>query len=73
MIRHQSKSSPAPPFGHLSFGQGCALLTMYFQSLRRFRVWGLAIFRQLIPKPMSRDEMLDLARQLVKKAAEDTQ
>ncbi len=68
MIRHQNKSSPAPPFGLLSFGQGCALLTMYFQGLRRFRAWGLAIFRQLIPRPMSHDEMLDLADQLRRSA-----
>ena len=45
-----------------------------FQGFRRFGVGGLAIIRhffiQFVPKRMTRDEMLDLARQLVKAAGE---
>lgn len=72
MIRHQSKGSPAPPFGLLSFGQGCTLLTMYFKGLRRFGIGGLAImkdfFSQFVPSRMTRDEMIELADQLRRSA-----
>lgn len=53
---------------------GATFFHEHLQRLRRFGVRDLAIIRtflsQFVPERMSRDEMLDLARQLVKTAGE---
>ena len=48
--------------------RGASLLPSNLQGLRRFGVGGLAIMKnilsQFVPRPMSRDEILELADQL---------
>lgn len=72
---HQSQSGPSPPFVLPPSGGAALSLPCILKSLRRFGVGGLAIIReffsQFVPERMTRDEMLDLARQLVKKATEE--
>lgn len=73
--KRQSQQGPSPsPFVLPPMG-GASRLPTNLQGLRRLGVGGLAIIRdffsQFVPERMTRDEMLDLARQLVKKAAEE--
>lgn len=75
--KRQSQQGPSPsPFVLPPMGGAPPLsLPCIFKSLRRLGVGGLVIIReffsQFVPERMTRDEMLDLARQLVKKAAEE--